>query len=301
MKIGLKVDVDTLRGTQKGVLPLLRLFSAHGIKASFFFSVGPDNMGRNLWRLFNPRFLLKMVRSNAPGLYGWDILFKGTFWPGPLIGRHTWEILKSTHAEGHEVGLHAWDHHAWQTKIGKEGASFAEEQLKAGYEALKEILGFAPICSAAPAWRCDVHVLKAKDSLGFKYNSDCRGTEIFRPRMEGYTAIAPQIPTTLPTYDEIIGQGGVTKKNYNDHLFSLLKPNGLNVLTLHAEAEGIACFDLFSEFLERGRKKEFEFVSLGSVLTGQREIPVRELKKREIPGREGWLALQENEGEMEKN
>ena len=72
MILGLRIDVDTFRGTREGIPRLRRILGRYGIKATFYLTVGPDNMGRHLFRLLKPRFIAKMVRSSAPCLYGYS-------------------------------------------------------------------------------------------------------------------------------------------------------------------------------------------------------------------------------------
>jgi len=292
MKLALRIDVDTLRGTRQGVPALCHMMARHGVRGTFFFSVGPDNMGRHVWRLIRPAFFLKMLRSRAVGLYGWDILLRGTFWPGPHIGRACADIIRMTDREGHEAGFHAWDHHAWQTDADRMPLDQVRTHLELGVEALSDILGACPVCSAAPAWRSTDWALLEKERWPFRFNSDCRGVSVFRPRVEGRVLIQPQIPTTLPTYDEVIGRDGVTADTYNDYIFSRLSPNGLNVLTIHAEVEGIVCASWFERFLQKAKATGIAIVPLGDLIKGADDIPSGILRPGELPGREGWVSVQ---------
>jgi undecaprenyl phosphate-alpha-L-ara4FN deformylase len=292
MRVGLRVDVDTFRGTKLGVPNLCRLFADHAINASFFFSVGPDNMGRHLWRLLRPKFLWKMLRTKATRLYGWDILFKGTLWPGPLIGKKLGGVIRSAAEAGHEVGLHAWDHHAWQAHIDTMDAETVCLSLSRGVDMLTQILGSPPMCSAVPGWKCNDLVLKEKSRFAFRYNSDCRGDSIFLPLVNDEQLAQPQIPVTLPTYDEMIGQNGVTESNYNDRLLAKCSPDGLNVLTIHAEAEGIACFEMFDKFLKTAKAQGISFLPLGALLDESPALGSSRVLQDTISGREGWVAWQ---------
>jgi len=290
--VGLRIDVDTFRGTRDGVPGLLGLLKKHDIHATFFFSVGPDNMGRHLWRLLKPAFLIKMLRSNAASLYGWDILLRGTFWPGPMIAKKLSSVIADTEAAGHEVGLHAWDHHRWQMRMHKMNADEIHQDIKLGIDTLKKILKNPPRCSAVAGWKADRNVLIAKEQFDFAYNSDCRGESMFRPVIDG-VEYAPQIPATLPTYDEVIGQDGITTDNYNDYMLTLIKPDRLNILTIHAEVEGIVCADMFDAFLQKAKAKNIHFVQMIELLPEDiSSLPIDSVKTAALPGREGWVCWQ---------
>jgi undecaprenyl phosphate-alpha-L-ara4FN deformylase len=293
ISVGLRVDVDTLNGTREGIPFLLDLFARHGIHASIFFSVGPDNMGRHLRRLLKPAFLLKMIRSNAPGLYGWSILFQGTFWPGRKIGKAAEGVIRQAAMTGHEIGLHAWDHHYWQISSDHLNRDGIARQLDLGMTELTRILDRPATCSAAAGWKCTDNVLLEKNQYDYQYNSDCRGDAIFVPVVDHHELDAPQIPVTLPTYDEIIGSDGINDGNYNEHLLSLLKPGRLNVLTIHAEVEGVSRRNLAENFFELARKRNLSFCPLGQLLPENRALlPRCTIESKPLPGREGTLCWQ---------
>jgi undecaprenyl phosphate-alpha-L-ara4FN deformylase len=170
------------------------------------------------------------------------------------------------------------------------------DTLKKGVDTLTSILGTTPVCSAVPAWRCNDTVLLEKNRFPFRYNSDCRGKNVFRPVVDGQSLDQPQVPVTLPTYDEVIGRNGITNKNFNHHMIEQIDITGLNVLTIHAESEGIACLDLFEEFIDRVIELGGSFCPLGQLIESTDALPRAMVARGALPGREGWLSVQSVHG-----
>jgi undecaprenyl phosphate-alpha-L-ara4FN deformylase len=295
IKAGLRVDVDTLRGTRLGVPNLLAELAQHNIRATFFFSVGPDNMGRHLRRLLRPAFFLKMLRSSAPSLYGWDIIFKGTLWTGPMIGQKAGTVIRAAADAGHEIGLHGWDHHHWQTRIQTMSRDEIIQDTEHGRTTLEHIIGRRIDCAAAPGWRLTDAALLARETFSFRYLSDCRGSTIFYPVAGGRVLDTPQVPVTMPTYDELIGREGVSKETYNSCLLDLFNPGKPNILTIHAEVEGIGCRTMFAEFLEQAAARHITFQPLGDFLNTSHTTINSAIVHGTVAGREGWVACQEKE------
>ena len=249
-------------------------------------------MGRHLWRLLRPAFLIKMLRTRAASLYGWDILLRGTIWPGPVIGERCSTQIREASEAGHEIGLHAWDHHRWQKMIELMDGTAVYKEIRKGYNMLKNILGKTPECFAAPGWKVTPEALHVIDQFPFRFESDCRGHGTFRPLLKGRKLYHVQIPTTLPTYDELIGRECSTK-TYNSYLLKMVKPDELNVLAIHAEAEGISCLPLFEDFLNKAAQQGFVFAPLGTLIPNTKSLETSEIIRCKAAGRDGWLSCQD--------
>jgi undecaprenyl phosphate-alpha-L-ara4FN deformylase len=130
-----------------------------------------------------------------------------------------------------------------------------------------------------------------QDALGLDYSSDGRGTSPFFPVMAGRRFRTLQVPTTLPTADEILGQNGITPDNIHEYYCKSLR-DGLNVLTVHAELEGGAIRQSFIRLLERFRADGVRSITLGEAARDISSAPACKLYMGEIPGRAGAVAIQ---------
>ena len=112
--LGIKIDVDTNRGTRIGVPNLIALFDEFGIQATFLFSLGPDNTGRAIKRIFRRGFLSKVSRTSVISKYGLRTLLNGVLLPGPHVGQRNEDVMRLASNKGHEAGIHCYDHIRWQ-------------------------------------------------------------------------------------------------------------------------------------------------------------------------------------------
>jgi undecaprenyl phosphate-alpha-L-ara4FN deformylase len=296
MKLALKIDVDTWRGTREGVPRLMEILARHGAGATFLFSLGPDHTGRALKRVFRPGFMKKVSRTSVLEHYGLKTLLYGTLLPGPDIGRTCAELMRGVAAAGFETGIHCWDHIAWQDGVAKAGAEWTGRQMSLAHERYAEVFGAHALVTGSAGWQTSIHALRRTQRMGYAYCSDTRGTCPFIPVVRAEVIAVPQLPTTLPTLDEMVGLNGVTPDNVASHLLAATEspPATGHVYTLHAELEGNRFAPAFESLLSGWKAQGYELVSMAGMAEGldAKRLPRHEVVDAEIPGRSGRLAIQ---------
>ncbi len=291
--IALKVDVDTLRGTLDGVPALLRLLARSKTRATFLFSLGPDHTGRALKRVLRPGFLAKVRRTSVASHYGLRTLLYGTLLPGPDIGVRAAEPMRSAYRSGHETGVHCWDHVLWQDHVARKGEAWTRRQLQLAVQRYGEVFGRAPRVHGAAGWQMNDAAYRLEQDLGFALASDGRGDAPFRPLVDGRALDVAQLPTTLPTLDELIGTDGITAENVAEHVLRLSLDGRDHVYTLHAELEGGQLAPVFSALLDGWDAAGVRLGALSdyAATLDLDTLPVRPVGLGSVPGRSGKLAV----------
>lgn len=295
MKLAVKIDVDTYRGTRDGVLPLCKVLKKHGVPATFLFSFGPDNTGKALRRIFRKGFLKKCLRSNVAGNYGLKTLMYGTLLKAPRIAKLCAAQMRETKDMGFECGIHSWDHFQWQDYLPAMRITEVQCQFTRAAVEFEKVFGEEPKTFGAPGWQITPDALEVEDSVDLLYASDTRGKYPFLPMMGGRVFKTLQIPSTLPTLDEVLGETAL-EDVATLHLGEM-ENTEYSVMTIHSELEGMAYLEWFDKFLGEAKARGTEFYSLSDrareLLEDREKIPTCEIKMQEFKGRSGMLAVQQ--------
>lgn len=291
--IGIKIDVDTHMGMQKGVPQILSILKRYSIRASFFIPTGRDNTGRTVKRIWTRKgFLKKVNRVGVLQTYGIRTLMYGILLRGPEIAKKGTGIIKAIIEGGHEVGIHGHDHVHWHDRIKYLNRERTEDILREAVMVYRDITGSAPLSFAAPGWMINSHALNFFQENGFVYSSDTRGDIPFFPVMDNRVFSIIQIPSTLPTLDEVVGIEGNDPETLSDYFAGSLK-KGINILTIHAELEGKRWGDFLDMFLQKSISRGFIFerlIDIAQDLKIKDKLPICEIFYGHIRGRAGEVS-----------
>jgi undecaprenyl phosphate-alpha-L-ara4FN deformylase len=310
VQLALKIDVDTLRGTREGVPALVAALKRAQADATFLFSLGPDHTGRALRRVFRRGFFdlaHKVARTSVLEHYGLRTLLYGTLLPGPDIGRRAGDCMRQVRDEGYEVGVHCFDHTTWQDFVSRRGEAWTRDQMLRAVHRFREVFGVKPQVHGAAGWQMNEAALELEEEMGFLYASDTRGQAPFVPLLSPLSAspspsplpqrrsACPQLPTTLPTLDELIGMDGMTADNV--HLAVLERTRAArsgHVFTLHAELEGMKLLPVFRRLIHGWHGQGYQLVSMRTLFAGLNvaSLPAGRVQSGSVPGRSGSLAVQ---------
>jgi undecaprenyl phosphate-alpha-L-ara4FN deformylase len=293
-RVALKVDCDTLEGTREGVPRLIRLFGERGIRATFYFTFGPDRSGVAALRVFTQKgFLAKMLRSRAPSLYGWRTMLSGTLLPAPSIARGAADAMRAAADAGHDTGVHGWDHVGWHDGLDRMARERVSEEYGLAHAEYLRVFGLPARTSAAPGWTVTERSLEVQEERALKHASDTRLGPPFFPAAGGRAFATLEIPTTLPTLDETLAWPQLSG-DAAQRAFFRSAIRGTEVHTIHAEVEGRSKADLFAGILDDWLSDGVAFPLLSELadeaLEQRARIPVRDVVKTRLPGRGGTVA-----------
>lgn len=307
----LKIDVDTYRGTREGVGNLVRMLSAAGAHATFLFSLGPDHTGWALRRALRPGFFSKVSRTSVVEHYGLKTLMYGTLLPAPDIGKECAAEMRAVRDAGFECGIHTWDHVLWQDNVGQRNGAWTTAMMRKAAVRYQQVFGAAPHTHGAAGWQMNRYAYAEHDAAGYGYASDGRAplaengalaSQASGPHRladEGRTLDCIQLPTTLPTLDELLGReiDGqlITTANIAAYLLKLTaEPRRDHVYTLHAELEGQKLAPIFQQLIDGWLAQGYQLASMADYHEKVRHavLPVCPITWGELPGRSGRLMLQ---------
>jgi hypothetical protein len=174
--------------------------------------------------------------------------------------------------EGHELGLHGYDHYTWMNELPHLDETTIKALISRGLEALTAASSTNVTGFASPGFTVTSALLRAIDSFAFNYSSDFKCSEPtspFFPKTGEETRHVLQVPVSMDSIGELCAKGvqedeiKVKVHASADHWHSKGLPF---VLYAHPSSE-VGCYmELFSSVLQDlNEDAHFAFLTLAQI------------------------------------
>lgn len=260
-RLALRIEVPGVRAARSGIPMLAEMLQHHHAGASFVFDFASD-------------------------------------WLGRTVARHATANLHTLRDAGFETGVLGWNARQWLKCIEHADAAWSEEQFTRAAAAYAQAFSVVPHLHAAPGWRMNPHALRLTQRRQFAYASDTRGRHPFVPVWNGEIVRCPQIPTTLPTLDEL-ARLGIAPQAQREKLLALtadVPPTG-HVFHLRATARTAKQGEFIEALLTGWREQGYEVTSIQALAAGLivDKLPRHEVVIGTVPGGIGNVLVQGEE------
>jgi peptidoglycan/xylan/chitin deacetylase (PgdA/CDA1 family) len=297
VKIGLRIEVSTVRALKRGVPHLIETLKALGAGATFLFALGPDRSGWLARRMLCTRIDGRWRPFRALRRYGLGTLLAGPVLPARDLAGDYADLMRAVQREGFEVGLLAHDHIAWRKRAARADAQWTREALELARERFAAVFGEPPRVSGAAGWQVNRYSLRLTQRLGLDYASDTRGSGPFIPVWQAEIVACPQLPVTLPTLEELNAELPLEAAAERLVELTAQPPATGHVYAARADLEGVSLAPAFEKLLQRWRGQGYEILSLKRYAEGlpAGDLPRHEVAREEVARRFGPVAVQGRE------
>jgi hypothetical protein len=268
MQFALKIDVDSERGARLGVPALHDWLAGQDIRATFFWSMGPDRLRSPYRRL--PKSQRWLGPTGLARCYG-----RG--WPAPDIARDAHTLIPALIAAGHECGIGVWAPADWSAGRASRTPDAVEAMLDRLLARFAEWAGMPAQAMATPGFQADRRLARRAQQLGLRYLSDCRGETPFWPVYDAEPVRCPQWPTTLPMLDALLRKEGLALEDACSRLAALAArvQAAHQVFTLRAEWAVPTVLDGLRGVFDAWRAQGWHFAPLGELAAGFEPLGLR--------------------------
>jgi peptidoglycan/xylan/chitin deacetylase (PgdA/CDA1 family) len=274
----LRVDVDFFTGLKKGVPALLDDLEERGLHAGFYVVMGPDTMHRHAVRVTKKGYLRRLLSMNPLKImstFGPRELLLGSFLPPRPVGPSCPEVLRRIADEGHDLGVHGYDHYWWAENVYSAEITALRGEIDRGWGTFRKVTGRDPVTWASPNWRTTDDVVRYLASRNVPYLIECRGrSPFFTLLADGHYVKIPHLPISLPALHEL-RQLGLGARESVEEIIRCAGGSGYNMLVIHDYYEGLLARDAGRLLLDALIREGFSIVSPSEYLKRNQESLAR--------------------------